>query len=483
MNPRSSMTTLRPLGVAAPWILGGALVAAGVVIAPRLIVGCSLAALPLAVAASARCRSLAPATVLLSVALLGYGVLCTLLSPVIESEDRRVAGLPQGDAASTFFIYLVAAAGAAIPALVAGVLARADPRPHSVGNKDDLRERVRRSAPLGAFLLLPAALSCILLAVGAGSLLWARATYIPLVWPSDALVRFASLLLSPSLALAFVVMIVTQHMLVRVCAAVLSIGLTAILFSLATRELAILPVVLVGGLYFAGKIGNGSTSTLRLLTLITVCAIATLALMGLALQLRGLPRNEHGLRPYSAWLLEHPTQAIGLNGADSILSGLLNGYRVTSYLSSQSSREISLPDLVLSGDPRPGGNAVAREVDDRFLLGELMPSSSLGMASTSGILAVYLLGGMIGTCLCLPTLLNPVGTRLGEIVRALTLIVTPLLFIYLVQYQLRNSMRVATSIALLGTLVSLTRIRNDSKDQHRILMTPPAERLQKPRRV
>jgi hypothetical protein len=215
----------------------------------------------------------------------------------------------------------------------------------------------------------------------------------------------------------------------RVPVVLVALGYLALYFSLGSRQVALVPVLLAVGFYVAhpnrsSRIGLG------------VGLLTSIYLLPFPIFLRSVGAN--GLFPYLAALPDAPRPLDVLAGsADNLLISFpLTG--TTAFKVPQ----IPFSELLVELDPRPGSSTGWYDIADSLRINPYTPYSALGTIGNHGWTVVVVFWLVTGAFLGYLHLRSTTLTALGSRGIALVLVALPLLFtLFSLQYNLRSSVR------------------------------------------
>lgn len=327
-------------------------------------------------------------------------------------------------------------------------------RPHQVARIDTPFRRVPASTAsktrLLLFSLFPAIL--IILDGGPGSLLF-RSGYLRGAAGSTLAGLGTQLAVAAVVVLGFI--IASGGKGHRSIALVMASMYVAIFFSLGTRRLALVPILLV--------LGTVAARNIRMRWSISMFAFALLSslwLVQLPLQLRGLP--QHGLIPYLA-ALPHVGAAGGMWAV--IGNNLLVSFRVVGA-TAYSEPPVPAHNLLVQFNPLPGDMAGWYEIAAEQRLNRFTPYAAIGELRSAGLLVLVATLGTIGFFLGylerrVRSLLNG-----GQQAFALSLVGLAALFaLNAIEYNLRTCLRMLLYAILVDMLARLVHSRGGLRVQ------------------
>jgi hypothetical protein len=203
-----------------------------------------------------------------------------------------------------------------------------------------------------------------------------------------------------------------------------------LLFSLATRALSLVPVLVAIGILAA----NPSSKKSHVLLL--VAAIASIFLLQTPLSLRG--SSDHGLVPYLTTLFDQPSSSSGLEVAGS---NILFSYALTGEVAFYA-HPIGWSWALVSLDPRPGQFTDWYAIQPLLRVNAATPDNTLGELASLGLWPVF------GFFLAVGALFGYLDRRIrqllsdGNTFAALLLFALAAFFVLeTLQYNLRSSSR------------------------------------------
>jgi hypothetical protein len=389
--------------------------------------------------------------IILVVSYLALAVMGPIVGGAVSAGSGVSAGLvlaaPQEQET---YLLLVMAAGATV--LGAGLYSLV--RPLQTPQPDPLRTTIASSQKVrvtaGILSLIPFALAVL----GQGAGLLYRDDYIPPQTLGNPILIAAQTLALPAVAVLGWLIQNSRSAFSR------SLGLGALalyagmLFSLATRGLALMPLALALGMMAAAPMKR------RMALILFAAGIASVLLLPVPLALRWSPH--HGLVPYAQVI----AQGIVSIDLTSLASNVLFAYQLTGQVAFVVSR-LDLSTLLVSLDPRPSGLTVWYTVEPTLRVNLYTPYNALGTLANYGwpvMVAFFLIvGAYLGH-------LDARVKRLlsqGQGLAALLLFGLACLFIVTtLQYDLRSCVRILYYAAGLEVAITMfTRVAQHSSNQ------------------
>jgi hypothetical protein len=229
-----------------------------------------------------------------------------------------------------------------------------------------------------------------------------------------------------------------------------------LLFSLATRALSLVPVLVAIGIVAADPSSKKSH------VFLLAAAIASILLLQTPLALRG--SSDHGFIPYLATLFDQPPPSSGLEVAGS---NILFSYALTGVVAFQA-HPIGWSWALVSIDPRPG------QFTDWYTIQPLLRVNAATPDNTLGELASLGLGPVFGFFLVVGALFGYLDRRIrrllsdGNTFAALLLFALAALFVLeTLQYNLRNSSRFIYYLIIADGAIRLWRMWRHQSASHR----------------
>lgn len=263
--------------------------------------------------------------------------------------------------------------------------------------------------------------------------LWERNVYIP-YYAFERFSSFAAPLLPAGFALAALgyFSVAKSSRIIGVLAVLASV---VVAFGTASRILAVFPILWLAVMYVTGQ-------RIRVHSLVVSLVIIAFA-SSLALSMRN--SVHHGVLPYTLVLLEAPPP-LSLDGVVDSLLNILFAVPLAGAVVANSS--FGIPELITSVNPSLAGDAGWTELAPRLRVHQYIPFNGIGELAT----ASYPLA--ITTCFLVSWFAAGLVRR-AVLARQSTLVVVSmslyfLVFILLLQYNLRSSMRV---VYLMGALL------------------------------
>jgi len=244
---------------------------------------------------------------------------------------------------------------------------------------------------------------------------------------------------------------------VRAAAAVILSAYALYFFSLGSRRLAVVPVLLLLANILARR---GRAQWWKVASIIALSP----AILSLPLFLRGSPT--HGLRPYFAALPEFVFT--GGNYATS-LNNILAGFKITA-LSGFPQGQIPIEWFYISVNPETGVSAGWYEIARRMRINQNTPYSGLGEIISQGFLVFVIMMLALGFVLGLVHRVNRylLTHPRAKYVAMATLGLTLVLTVQFLQYNLRSNMRYLYLILLLqGAALITVKIYSERGKQDR----------------
>lgn len=321
--------------------------------------------------AAARRRRIAKTT---PAVIVGFGFAVTGLAapwlyPLVESATPPSALVPWAQTQGTTSVFLLSAMFVALGALCAAAATSVSSTPQ---RKTTVTALTSVRATGGGALAL-AVLPALLVVVGATpQALLHRDAYLALPGP-HALLSLGQLGSLPALALLGQQASLGRSGVLRFGARVVGAFYVVLYFSLATRALAVLPVMWVGGRLLAG---------VRTRRILSVAVAATLSFIALAipLTLRGL--SSHGLIPYLHYAAAHPDSFFGFTFARAA-QNVLYAYPLTGYVT-QYAPHIPSGAVVTSLNPAPSYLTNWAQLQPSLRINEYVPYNALGELAQHG---------------------------------------------------------------------------------------------------
>lgn len=320
-----------------------------------------------------------------------------------------------------------------------------DLRPPSLGI--DLRPNLMLAA--GA-----ASLSCLLL--GKGSSIIQSGAYLQASGPG-ILVSVGNSLTIPSIFLLGIVYYSTDRNTARSWARFLLVFWVIVLFASATRQLAVVPMILLLSRLTAP--GTSRTSPIRLL----VSTLLSLFAFHLVLQLRGGVTGGYGLVPFSSALMNDPLAFLVLDPG-ALLGNVLFAAPLTSYVAYDVG-SFPLDWLGTSVSPLLGGMTNWPNLIDPLSVNIYTPYNAIGELGNYGWLTLILYFVIAGAVFALCEL----STRnLSETLRFMGLLglmgLSLIFTLDALQYNLRSTTRILYySVALCVLLRGLTMLGRSTR--------------------
>lgn len=208
-----------------------------------------------------------------------------------------------------------------------------------------------------------------------------------------------------------------------------------IFFSLATRYLSILPIMITCGYWF-----NSKKNKLIGVLLATLSVIIFSPLIYLSIFLRG--QSEHGFLPYIKNVGELSPEVI-FTAPLGFLSNFLFSFPLTGEVIKQrSTTDYPIDYLIISLNPLQGDFAGWYEINNKLRLNEATPFNTIAEMYLYGNLTCFLMFFFLGIILMFITSVFHKNLKRGRIVYAMLLFVLILLFVFSsLQYNLRSSTR------------------------------------------
>jgi hypothetical protein len=268
--------------------------------------------------------------------------------------------------------------------------------------------------------------------------LWERSAYIP----SFAVTQLASFV-APLLPAGFVLAALGFWSTskgsrfassVAVCVSVL------VAFSTASRMLAVFPILWLAVAYMTGR----QVRAVAMIVTLTLVALAS----DVALNMRNAP--VHGLLPYSFNVIETPPQISIAGLMDSLLNVL---FAVPLAGAVKAADSFGFPELLVSVNPNFGADAGWTELAPKLRVHQYIPFNGIGELATASLPLA------MGACFLL-SLVIVIAVRRAVLEEKSAMVVIALalyflMFILLMQYNFRSSMRIAY---LLGFLFLATKL-------------------------
>lgn len=358
------------------------------------------------------------------------------------ADAQRGAGInlviSSSDQVGAFWLLVAAAACMAAGAVATTLTARPRRRAATRMTVAVVTPAMRRRL----FLLSIAPLGLMILGAGPGYYL-ERPTYLP---EGGASIASFGTLLGVAMALVLGYLLATARGGERIVALAILATYSALLFSLGSRQFAMLPVVAATGFY-AGSMSRRSK------VLLALGALASFALLPLPLYVRGL--DSHGLLPYIAALPDFADQTINY---DNLGLNLLIGHGTTATVAF-TIPPIPTDDFWTSVSPAPGRLTSWYQIVELHRLNPVTPYPTVGELANYGwpyFVGYYTAAGVV---------LGYVERRVrhwigrGATFTALVLIgMTGLFVLFSAQYTTRSATRtlmycVALDLALRALLV------------------------------
>ncbi len=289
----------------------------------------------------------------------------------------------------------------------------------------------RTSRPL--LLLIASALPAAMLVASTGARLLNRQTYL---FPRDHLLVVHSLgsaLALPAAAISGALLFSLKTLKHKLYATLLLLLYSVIFFSLGTRALASMPILLLLGSSFAHDRPRP-----RLLLKGACAGFASLFLLQIPLTVRALPR--HGLVPYTSFLWHHP-QRFASPSLAFLSQNILFSYPLTGFVGF---RVPALPinTLIVSVNPMPGGAASWYTIADTLRVNRYTPYNALGELTNHGWVFLIAYFTMAGILLAhFDALYLHFKGRVRVIVRIVALAISLFFVLTSLQYNLRTGTR------------------------------------------
>lgn len=296
-----------------------------------------------------------------------------------------------------------------------------------------------------AFVLLADVLLAVMIISYTPSALLSRPDYIPNhVGP-------ASLVAATSTALSFAAVSLLGYTWasrrLRWVSAVTILAYAVVFFGIGTRVLALVPILYAVGMFAARP-------TVKHRIYIGLGAVLSFSLVGLPLQLRGLPT--HGIIPHFAGLS-------GIISSYHPLPDTAQNILISYPLIGATAFELKFPgkDLVVSLNPLPGGIAGWYHIAKSHRFNAYTPTAGLGELATAGWVITIIVCVAIGIAIGWLDHRSKHHMSQGRQILGLALVMCSGLFLLLfVQYNLRSAIRIvyyALTIDALSIIISHAR--------------------------
>ena len=273
-----------------------------------------------------------------------------------------------------------------------------------------------------------------MLLISLGSRLLTRDTYLVARDHLAVLHQLGAVLALPAAAVASSVLFSATRLRHRVVAGGLLVLYAVTFFSLGSRALACLPLLLLLGTSVAD-----SGAPRRLLMKTGIAAFFSFFLLQIPLTVRGLPT--HGLLPYSAFVWHHPAQ-FASPSLRYLSQNILFSYPLTGAVALRVPH-LALRTFTISINPLPGGAASWYAIAHTLRLNPYTPYSSLGELANHGwpFLVIYFL--VAGAVLAnFEEFHKRFAGRTRVLVKITTLALTTFFVLTTLQYNLRTATRV-----------------------------------------
>jgi hypothetical protein len=290
-------------------------------------------------------------------------------------------------------------------------------------------ERSEHSEP-GSLFILGTLVPLMLYVAGCGSALFYRTTYLA---ASIAPLKIAGSSLAPvGIALSGALCVSTSRRFLTVFALMTGIGYLLATFAMATRMMALVPL-----LFALGAVGARPDLAIAR-WMVAPGFVVSLVLLPVPLFLRSLP--EQGLFPFVNALgkMQRSLQGRGLAGM--ILGNVLTGFPLTNFVGSV--RELSTESLWTAINPLPGWMTDWKSIQPLLRVNFFTPYNGLGELLNHG----YAVSGIFFVCIGiyfahLEASIRTFAQR-GRVLTALMMFGFPALFVLLTtQYNLRACVR------------------------------------------
>lgn len=223
----------------------------------------------------------------------------------------------------------------------------------------------------------------------------------------------------------------------RLAAMVLMLGYASVLFSLGSRRLALIPILIALGLFIA-------TNTPKTRLGLPLGALATIALMPVPLMLRG--SSSHGILPYVDRMSKY-----SLDQADwlAILNNVLVSFPIIGS-SAFGNAKLQVSDLLISLNPMSGDIAGWYDIAPRLRLNGHTPMGAIGELGNVGWVPVVVFSIAVGITLAWVELAVRGHIVSGvPIVAALLIGLSGLFALQMMQYNLRSAFRMLVYLVAL----------------------------------
>ena len=376
-------------------------------------------------------------TALVAVGLYVMGVLGTTLYSSVQNAEAGAGALvvlDQDQTIRTFILLGVAALSLLVGSYVtAAALPRID-IPASA-------RRITVSGNLRGWMLAGCAAPLLYLLIAGGSDLWDRPYYIAVAVQDGGLAGIAAqLAIAAPIALGYLLFASGRG--ASLLSAILLLGYIVLFFGGGSRKLAMLPILIMVGVFVAKRTKGAAIALLA-------SAILSLYLIRLPLYLRALP--EHGVIPYLNHLPGFLDYGVGW---DSIALNVLVSFGIIGATAYQQPA-IDPSVFWISVNPAPGTLAGWYDQAESLRINVYTPYAGVGELGNYGmgyVVSYFLVAG------CLLALLDRTVIRLmvrGHGVMSLALVAMAGLFLlYSVQYNLRSSSRMLIYGVILAVAIS-----------------------------